>query len=100
MVIHRSALIAEGAGASRGVAANPWLINETEETQGLTIGDIKEQQQRIIEGKSCYLKQHLPGSFHGAADAPLDLLELLNRTVFPGCRYWWPSKVLPVYSSP
>lgn len=59
MVIRRSALIAEGAGASRGVAANPWLINETEETKGLSFGDIKEQQQRIIEGNNCsrFLKQ-------------------------------------------
>lgn len=53
MVIHRSALIVEGAGASWGVAANPWLINETEETKGMNFGDIKEQQQRIIEGKNC-----------------------------------------------
>lgn len=42
--------MAEGAGAGRGVAANPWLINETEETKGLTFGEIKQQQQRIIEG--------------------------------------------------
>lgn len=54
MVIRRSALIAEGAGASRGVAANPWLLNESEETKGLTFGDIKEQQQRIIEGKKLF----------------------------------------------
>lgn len=53
MVIHRSALIAEGAGAGRGVAANPWLINESEETKSMAFGDIKEQQQRIIEGKNC-----------------------------------------------
>ncbi|XP_056893008.1 syntaxin-8 isoform X2 [Takifugu flavidus] len=51
----RSALIAEGAGASRGVAANPWLVNETEETKGLTFGDIKEQQQRIIEAQDAGL---------------------------------------------
>lgn len=49
-MIHRSTLIAEGAGASRSVTANPWLISETEETKGLTFGDIKQQQQRIIEG--------------------------------------------------
>lgn len=53
MVIHRSALIAEGAGAGRGFAANPWLLNESEETKSMTFGDIKEQQQRIIEGKIC-----------------------------------------------
>lgn len=42
--------MAEGAGASRGVVANPWLINEPEETKGLSFGEIKQQQQRIIEG--------------------------------------------------
>lgn len=42
--------MAKGAGTSQGVAANPWLINETEETRGLTFGEIKHQQQRIIEG--------------------------------------------------
>ncbi|XP_051940091.1 syntaxin-8 [Hippocampus zosterae] len=45
----RSALMAGGAGASDGVSANPWLINESEETRGLTFGEIKQQQQRIIE---------------------------------------------------
>lgn len=48
-MFHRSTLMAEG-GASQGVAANPWLVNETEETRGLTFGEIKQQQQRIIEG--------------------------------------------------
>ncbi|XP_044045736.1 syntaxin-8 isoform X2 [Siniperca chuatsi] len=47
----RSTLMAEGAGASRGVAANPWLINETEETRGLTFEEIKQQQQQIIEAQ-------------------------------------------------
>lgn len=42
--------MAQGAGASQGVAANPWLVNETEETRGLDFGEIKQQQQRIIEG--------------------------------------------------
>lgn len=42
--------MADGAGVSQGVAVNPWLVNETEETRGLTFGEIKEQQQRIIEG--------------------------------------------------
>lgn len=46
---HRSTLIAGGGGASQG-APNPWLVNETEETQGLSFGEIKDQQQRIIEG--------------------------------------------------
>lgn len=43
---NRSSLMAGGTG---GAAANPWLINETEETRGLTFGEIKQQQQRIIE---------------------------------------------------
>lgn len=30
--------------------ANPWLVDESEETRGLTFGEIKAQQQRIIEG--------------------------------------------------
>ncbi|KAM3624523.1 uncharacterized protein V6R79_024584 [Siganus canaliculatus] len=45
----RSALMAQGAGASRGAATNPWLVDETDETRGLTFGEIKQQQQRIIE---------------------------------------------------
>ncbi|XP_068448637.1 syntaxin-8 [Clinocottus analis] len=45
----RSTLMSGGAGSSGGVAANPWLVNESEETQGLTFGEIKQQQQRIIE---------------------------------------------------
>lgn len=60
MVIHRSALIAEGAGAGRGFAANPWLLNESEETKSMTFGDIKEQQQRIIEGKICWTEDTSP----------------------------------------
>lgn len=50
----RSTLMAEG-GASQGVAANPWLVNETEETRGLTFGEIKQQQQRIIEAQDAGL---------------------------------------------
>lgn len=46
---HRSTLIAGGGGAGQG-ASNPWLVNESEETQGLSFGEIKDQQQRIIEG--------------------------------------------------
>ncbi|XP_019717997.1 syntaxin-8 [Hippocampus comes] len=45
----RSTLMAGGAGANDGVSVNPWLINESEETRGLTFGEIKQQQQRIIE---------------------------------------------------
>lgn len=51
MAVRRSTLMADGGGASRGVAANPWLVNETDETRGLDFGEIKQQQQRIIEGK-------------------------------------------------
>lgn len=40
-----------GAGASGGGGGNPWLINESEETRGLSFGEIKQQQQRIIDGK-------------------------------------------------
>ncbi|XP_041789540.1 syntaxin-8 [Chelmon rostratus] len=50
----RLTLMAEG-GASQGVAANPWLVNETEETRGLTFGEIKQQQQRIIEAQDAGL---------------------------------------------
>uniref|UniRef100_A0A3P9KPA9 Syntaxin-8 n=1 Tax=Oryzias latipes TaxID=8090 RepID=A0A3P9KPA9_ORYLA len=45
----RSTLMAGGAAASGGSGGNPWLINESEETRGLTFGDIKQQQQKIIE---------------------------------------------------
>lgn len=43
--------MAGGAGVSGGAAGNPWLINESEETKGLGFGEIKQQQQRIIEGQ-------------------------------------------------
>ncbi|XP_078136327.1 syntaxin-8 isoform X2 [Sander vitreus] len=45
----RSTLMGAGAGTSGGVVANPWLINESEETSGLTFGEIKQQQRRVIE---------------------------------------------------
>ncbi|KAK6300531.1 LOW QUALITY PROTEIN: syntaxin-8 [Coregonus clupeaformis] len=38
-----------GAGGEGGAAANPWLVNEPEETRGLGFSQIKQQQQRIIE---------------------------------------------------
>ncbi len=50
LMFYRSTLMGEGAGASRGAAVNPWLVNETEETRGLSFGEIKQQQQRIVEG--------------------------------------------------
>ncbi|XP_026215517.1 syntaxin-8 isoform X2 [Anabas testudineus] len=43
----RSKLMA--GGASGGMSTNPWLVNESEETRGLTFGEIKQQQQQIIE---------------------------------------------------
>ncbi|XP_031730509.1 syntaxin-8 [Anarrhichthys ocellatus] len=46
----RSTLMGAGTSGGGGVAAaNPWLVNESEETRGLTFGEIKQQQQRIIE---------------------------------------------------
>uniref|UniRef100_A0A673Z8N9 Syntaxin-8 n=1 Tax=Salmo trutta TaxID=8032 RepID=A0A673Z8N9_SALTR len=42
----RSTLMAGGEG---GAAANPWLVNEPEETRGLGFSAIKQQQQRIVE---------------------------------------------------
>lgn len=50
----RSSLIEGGAGAS-GTGANPWLINESEETRGLNFGEIKKQQQQIIEAQDAGL---------------------------------------------
>ncbi|XP_068607348.1 syntaxin-8 [Brachionichthys hirsutus] len=47
----RSALFAEGDGGSHGVATNPWLMNESDDTRGLTFGEIKHQQQQIIEAQ-------------------------------------------------
>ena len=38
-------------GGGGGGAANPWLVDEPEETRGLSFGDIKQQQQSIIQGE-------------------------------------------------
>uniref|UniRef100_A0A672T828 Syntaxin-8 n=1 Tax=Sinocyclocheilus grahami TaxID=75366 RepID=A0A672T828_SINGR len=43
----RSSLMTGGNGS--GPAVNPWLVNESEETRGLSFGEIKHQQQHIIE---------------------------------------------------
>nr|XP_057939415.1 syntaxin-8 [Doryrhamphus excisus] len=51
----RSTLMAGGAGMSEGVTSNPWLINETDETRGLTFGEIKQEQQRMIEAQDAGL---------------------------------------------
>lgn len=37
-------------GHGSGPGVNPWLVNESEETRGLGFGEIKHQQQQIIEG--------------------------------------------------
>jgi len=41
---------AGGSGGSGRGAVNPWLANESEETRGLSFGEIKQQQQSIMEG--------------------------------------------------
>lgn len=43
----RSTLI--GGGGGQGGAVNPWLVDESDDTRGLTFGEIKHQQQQIIE---------------------------------------------------
>ena len=47
--VTRSTLMSSGGGGQGG-AVNPWLVDESEETRGLSFGDIKTQQQQIIEG--------------------------------------------------
>ncbi|XP_051985510.1 syntaxin-8-like [Xyrauchen texanus] len=49
----RSTLMTGGNGA--GPAVNPWLVNESEETRGLSFGEIKKQQQQIIEAQDAGL---------------------------------------------
>ncbi|KAK7155220.1 hypothetical protein R3I93_009998 [Phoxinus phoxinus] len=49
----RSSLMTGGNGS--GPAVNPWLINESEETRGLGFGEIKHQQQQIIEAQDAGL---------------------------------------------
>ncbi|XP_036426498.1 syntaxin-8 [Colossoma macropomum] len=53
----RSSLMSGGLGAGPGGAGsvNPWLVNESEETRGLTFGEIKQQQQHIIEAQDAGL---------------------------------------------
>ncbi|XP_053711838.1 syntaxin-8-like [Synchiropus splendidus] len=51
----RSTLMSGMPQTSSGVAANPWLVNESEETRGLSVGEIKQQQQRIIEAQDAGL---------------------------------------------
>lgn len=57
MTFHRSKLMA--GGASGGMSTNPWLVNESEETRGLTFGEIKQQQQQIIEGNKWLMRDIL-----------------------------------------
>lgn len=40
-------------GAKRGVP-NPWLFEEPEETRGLGFDEIRQQQQKIIQGTEYY----------------------------------------------
>ncbi|XP_051563606.1 syntaxin-8-like isoform X2 [Myxocyprinus asiaticus] len=49
----RSTLMTGGNGA--GPAVNPWLVNESEETRGLGFGEIRQQQQQIIEAQDAGL---------------------------------------------
>ncbi|ROI15690.1 Syntaxin-8, partial [Anabarilius grahami] len=49
----RSSLMTGGYGS--GPAVNPWLVNEPEETRGLGFGEIKQQQQQIIEAQDAGL---------------------------------------------
>ncbi|RXN07214.1 syntaxin-8-like isoform X2 [Labeo rohita] len=56
------------SGNGSGPSVNPWLVNESEETRGLSFGEIKHQQQQIIE----VLYSHV--SFSLAQDAGLDAL--------------------------
>ncbi|KTG05734.1 hypothetical protein cypCar_00029770 [Cyprinus carpio] len=49
----RSSLMTGGHGSGPGV--NPWLVNESEETRGLGFGEIKHQQQQIIEAQDAGL---------------------------------------------
>lgn len=48
----RSSLMSGGFGAG---PVNPWLVNESEETRGLTFGEIKQQQQQIIDAQDAGL---------------------------------------------
>ncbi|KAG7274563.1 hypothetical protein CRUP_018955, partial [Coryphaenoides rupestris] len=46
---------AGGSGGSGRGAVNPWLATESEETRGLSFGEIKQQQQSIIEAQDAGL---------------------------------------------
>lgn len=49
-LVPRSSLMT--GGAKRG-APNPWLFEEPEETRGLGFDEIRQQQQKIIQGTDC-----------------------------------------------
>ncbi|XP_047220349.1 syntaxin-8 isoform X2 [Girardinichthys multiradiatus] len=51
----RSTLMGGGGAAGGGSTTNPWLIEESEETKGLLFGEIKQQQQRIIDAQDAGL---------------------------------------------
>ncbi|KAJ3614520.1 hypothetical protein NHX12_018092 [Muraenolepis orangiensis] len=52
----RSTLMSGPRGLGSGTAAaNPWLVNESEETRGLSFGEIKQQQHSIMEAQDAGL---------------------------------------------
>ncbi|KAA0713125.1 Syntaxin-8 [Triplophysa tibetana] len=42
-------------GNRAGATVNPWVVNETEETRGLSFGEIRQQQQQIVEAQDAGL---------------------------------------------
>ncbi|XP_056607545.1 syntaxin-8 [Triplophysa dalaica] len=48
----RSTLMTENRA---GPTVNPWVVNETEETRGLSFGEIRQQQQQIVEAQDAGL---------------------------------------------
>lgn len=47
VMVSRSTLM---TGNRAEPTVNPWVVNETEETRGLSFGEIRQQQQQIVEG--------------------------------------------------
>lgn len=69
-------------GAKRG-APNPWLFEEPEETRGLGFDEIRQQQQKIIQGTD-YPRTVGSGTlsgFYGSLDSSLCPLKISGRTV-------------------
>jgi hypothetical protein len=60
--------------AKRGTP-NPWLCEEPEETRGLGFDEIRQQQQKIIQGTYCSRTvAHKPG-YSAVLDYSLSLLK-------------------------